>query len=252
MTAAALAVAASWNPGSDRYKLLLEADGSGGCLALRYNLPTEPGLVTLASASRAGMAPSDLWDHTKQLPGGLRVVLAPDGADQVEAALGAAGAALGRLMNTRPDLDVIADLGRLGPRSAATALAAEAAAVLMVARPRAEQLQPLARRMQALQPYAAHLGWVLIGDQPHGPSDVEDTFGWPVVGVLADDDRSVQAIERGEVGRRLRRQPFVRSAATLADTLATWLASSTVKRNPGPPDGQERVTPGPDTEERWR
>ncbi|MEL6986164.1 MAG: carbon monoxide dehydrogenase maturation protein, partial [Actinomycetota bacterium] len=56
-SAAALALAAAFKPGEGRRKLLLEADLSGGALAIRYRLPTEPGLVTLAAAARAGVAP---------------------------------------------------------------------------------------------------------------------------------------------------------------------------------------------------
>ena len=223
-SAAALAVAAAYRPGAGRRKLLLEADLSGGALAIRYRLPTEPGLVTLAAAARAGLSDDELWRHAAELPGGLAAVLCPDGPEQVHSALAAAGGALGRHLSARRDLDVIADLGRLHPGSPAVELAAEATAVLMVARPTAEQLQPAAQRMLALRPRIKNLGWLLIGEKPHGPTEVESTFGFPVVGVLADDRRSVEAIEGGAVTRRVRRHPFVRSAATVASTLGTWLS----------------------------
>jgi len=223
-SAAALAVAAAFSPGEGRRKLLLEADLSGGALAIRYRLPTDPGLVTLAAAARAGLTDDELWRHACELPGGLPAVVCPDGPEQVHSALAAAGALLGRHLAERRDLDVIADLGRLQPGSPAVELAAEATAVLMVARPVAEQLQPAAQRMLALRPRIKNLGWLLVGDKPHGPAEVESTFGFPVVGVLADDRRSVEAIEGGEVTRRVRRHPFVRSAATVAGTLSTWLS----------------------------
>jgi hypothetical protein len=223
-SAAALAVAAALRPGPGRRKLLLEADGSGGVLAIRYRLPFEPGLVTLAAAARAGLEPDDLWRHTAELPGGLAAVVCPDGAEQVGAALAAAGGPLGRHLAERRDIDVVCDVGRLPPESPAIDFVVEATALLMVARPTAEQLQPAARRMQSLRARVRNIGWLLVGERPHGPAEVEATFGFPVVGVLADDRRSVEAIEGGALTRRVRRHPFVRSAVTVADTLGGWLA----------------------------
>ncbi|MEM7325688.1 MAG: hypothetical protein AAF531_21555, partial [Actinomycetota bacterium] len=224
-TATALAVAASLRLADGRRKVLLEADTTGGTLAIRYRLPVEPGLLTLAAAVRGGLDSSDgLWRHTQELPGGLPVIVCPDGPEQVHAAMAAGGAQLGRFLNGLRDVDVMCDVGRLAPDSPALPFVAEASAVLMVARPTAEQLQPSARRMLMLRPLLANIGWVLVGQKPYGPADVEATYDFPVVGVMADDPRSVQLLERGTVSKRLRRQPFIRSATTLATTLSTWLA----------------------------
>ncbi len=226
-TAVALAVAAALEVSPGRRKLLMEADTTGGTLAIRYRLPVEPGLVTLAAGVRAGIEPEGLWRHAQELPGGLPVVVCPDGPEQVHAALAASGAQLGRFLNDLRGVDVICDVGRLAPDSPALDFAAQASAVLMVARPTAEQLQPAARRMAMLRPRVGNLGWVLIGQKPHGPAEVETTFDFPVVGVIADDRRSVTSIEAGAMTKRIRRHPFVRSSATLAATLADWLAPLT-------------------------
>lgn len=228
-TTAALAVAAALQPGPGRRKLLVEADAAGGTLALRYRLPAEPGLVTLAAAVRGDAATSDdLWPHAVELPGGLPAVLSPDGPDQVHGALAAAGPQIGRFLAQLPDVDVICDVGRLGPGSPAVDLVAEATALLMVARPEAAQLQPAAHRLLSLRPRVRHLGWLLIGDKPHDPGHVEETFGFPVVGVIADDPRSVAVIEAGGMTRRIRRLPFVRSSVSVADTLGRWLRPSSM------------------------
>ena len=228
-TATALSVAASLKLADGRRKVLLEADTTGGTLAIRYRLPVEPGLLTLAAAVRGGLDNSDgLWRHTQELPGGLPVIVCPDGPEQVHAAMAAGGAQLGRFLNGLRDVDVMCDVGRLSPDSPALPFVAEASAVLMVARPTAEQLQPAARRMLMLRPLVSNLGWVLVGQKPYGPADVEATYDFPVVGVIADDPRSVQLLERGTVSKRLRRQPFIRSATTLADTLSAWLSPLTV------------------------
>lgn len=227
-TATALAVAASLKVADGRRKVLLEADATGGTLAIRYRLPVEPGLLTLAAAVRGGLDSSDaLWRHAQELPGGLPVIVCPDGPEQVHAAMAAGGAQLGRFLNNLRDVDVMCDVGRLAPDSPALPFVAEASAVLMVARPTAEQLQPAARRMLMLRPLVSNLGWVLVGQKPYGPADVEATYEFPVVGVMADDPRSVLSLERGTVSKRLRRQPFIRSATTLAETLSGWLSPLT-------------------------
>ena len=150
--------------------------------------------------------------------------MCPDGPDQVNAALAASGAQLGRFLDALADVTVVCDVGRLAPGSPALALVAEASAVLMVARPVAEQLQPAARRMLMLQSSARNVGWVLVGQKPYGPAEIEATYGFPVVGVVADDPRSLGVLERGGVSKRIRRHPFVRSSTSLAATLADWLA----------------------------
>ena len=97
VTLTALALGVSWHGATRRRAVLLEADPAGGVLAIRYRLGLEPGLVTLAAAARAG-SPGEagsVWDHAQRLPGGMPAVLAPDGADQVHAALRAGGDALG-------------------------------------------------------------------------------------------------------------------------------------------------------------
>jgi MinD-like ATPase involved in chromosome partitioning or flagellar assembly len=243
-TATALAVAASLDVRDGRRKLLMEADSTGGTLAIRYQLPVEPGLLTLAAAARAGLTSADLWRHTRELPGGLPVIVCPDGPEQVNAAMAASGARLGRFLSELRDVDVICDVGRLAPESPALAFVAEASALLMVARPTAEQLQPAARRMIMLKEQVANVGWVLVGDKPYGPAEVEATYDFPVVGVMADDPRSVASFESGVVTKRLRRHPFIRSATTLATTLSQWLAPITEAHGPA------AATDGPSTEPR--
>ncbi len=222
-TATALAVAAALRLPDGRQKLLVEADSTGGTLAIRYRLPVEPGLLTLAAAVRSGPAQDGLWHHTQELPGGLRVVVSPDGPEQVHAAMAASGAILGQFLAGLDNVDVLCDVGRLSPDSPVQAFVASASAVLMVARPNAEQLQPAARRMMMLRTQVHNVGWVLVGEKPYGAAEVESTYGFPVVGVMADDPRSVLRLENGVVTKKIRRSPFVRSATTLANTLADWL-----------------------------
>ncbi len=243
-TATALAVAASLSVAEGRRKLLLEADSTGGTLAIRYRLPVEPGLLTLAAAARTELTSDELWRHARELPGGLPVIVCPDGPEQVHAAMAASGATLGCFLAGLRDVDVICDVGRLAPESPSLAFVAEASALLMVARPNAEQLQPAARRMIMLKQQVSNIGWVLVGQKPYGPAEVEATYDFPVVGVIADDPRSVASFESGVVSKRLRRHPFLRSSTMLANTLSEWLSPITLS-TPKPGPGRAPAPPVP-------
>ena len=58
---------------------------------------------------------------------------------------------------------------------------------------------------------------------PHNPGEVEATYGWPVVAAVPSDPKGAAAVAGAASGRRARRTPLVRSAATLADNLVAWL-----------------------------
>ena len=222
-TITALAAAAAWPTPDNRRKLLLEADADGGTLALRYRLPTKPGLLSLAAATRHGLAPEQLWDHAQSLPGGLPVVLGPEGPEQATEVLRSNGRELGQWLRSLPGVDVIADVGRLSLGSAAFELARSADAVLGVARPVAAQLQPAAQRLTALGPYGPRVGWVLIGDKPYSAEAVTEAYGLPVVHVVAEDRRGASLMESGSNPKKLRRTTLVRSVTGLSEALVEWL-----------------------------
>lgn len=231
-TLSALAIAAAWPAPAGRRKLFVEADASGGSVALRYGLGLEPGLVTLAVAIRSGAQGAEVWDHAQELPGGLAAVVGPDSSERAGAALAAVGGSFGRWLAQLDDVDVFVDLGRLGTDAHAAGLVAAADLTLMVARPCVEQLQPAAYAMAALPVEADRVAWLLIGERPHTASEVSDAFAWDVAGVIADDRRSASDLESGG-GRRLRRSALVRSASLVAETLAFRFEPS-AEPEPGP------------------
>jgi MinD-like ATPase involved in chromosome partitioning or flagellar assembly len=225
-TLTALATAAAWPLEPGRRKLLLEADADGGVLALRYQLPARPGLLSLAAAARRGLADDQLWDHAQLLPGGLPVILGPDGPHQATEVLRAGGRDLGRWLRALPHVDVIADVGRLSIGSAANEVAAEADCLLGVARPVAAQLGPAAQRLSALANHGLRVGWVLIGDRPYSAAEVQRAYGLPVIHVIEEDNRGAQQMEAGTNPAKLRRSTLVRSVASLAGTLSGWAVGS--------------------------
>ena len=214
-TLTALAVAAAWPSDDGRKRILVEADPSGGALAMRYGLSRDPGLLTLATAVRHGMATAEeILTNTQVLPGGLFTVLAPEHASSVDAAFRVSGLALGKTLSEATEFDVIVDVGRLSPSSPASSLLTVADAVFMVARPTPEQIVPGAEVLKSIP----NGRWCLIGEKPYSAEHVADTFGVPAF-VIADDARGAKAIESGGSAKTVRRSALMRSARELAEAI---------------------------------
>jgi len=215
VTTTALAVAACW-PGPWR-RVLIEADPAGGDLAARYGLALTPGLVSLAAAARADTDPELVWDHTQQLPGGLAVVAGPARADQAHAALAAVCAAdrhagLFDGFTGRGDVVAVVDCGRLEPHTPLDAVVAAADQVLLLARPRADELAHLATRATELAAGPAQTRLLLIGPG-YPPGEVSREVGPAVLARLPHDSRTAAAL-CGQSARRPRRRGRLGRAAT--------------------------------------
>ena len=114
VTTSAVALAAVW----PRQVLLAECDVAGG--DLRYRLPgaggkplaQDPGVVSLASAVRGQASAELVLEHTQQVEGGLRVLVGPAQPEHA-AAMASAWTPISGMLAGLPDMDVIADCGRV-------------------------------------------------------------------------------------------------------------------------------------------
>jgi MinD-like ATPase involved in chromosome partitioning or flagellar assembly len=221
VTTTALALGAVWQRGG-REALLVEADPDGGVLAARYGLGAHPNLTELAGRTRSGLRPTDVQDHAQLFPGGLSVVVAHPSADQTHAALRTGAARIGDHLSLIEGMDVLIDAGRLSPSSPALDLLPSAALVMLVLRPRLDEIGALAQRLPALQELG-EVGVVLVGKRPYGPSELTASLGAEVLGVLADDPKGAAAIDGTGGSRRFRASALVRSARVVAQALAERL-----------------------------
>ncbi len=235
VTTAVVALAAGWP--RHRGVLVVEADPSGGDLAPRFDLSTDPGLVTLAAAGRRELSPETLSNHVQTLPGrrAAQVLVAPASAEQSQAALAAVRGRLAEVLGRLPGVDVLVDCGRLDPGSPALELMGASDLAVLVVRPVLSQVHHLHARVASL-PGTAPTGLVTIGDSPYPPLDVAGTVRLQLVGLLAHDGRAAAALA-GEAGssRDLARSALMRSA--------TWLSGELVSRM----GGQEPAPAGPAT-----
>lgn len=219
VTTSLLALAATWP--AQRPLLLVDADPDGGSLAARFGLPTEPGLTSLAAAARRTLRAGELDRHTQPLPGGVPALVGPAGAEHASRALQLVGVPLATALRSDPEREVLVDCGRLRAGSPAAQLAAAADVLVLVARPRLDELQHLQPALPRLVAGGARPALLLVGDGPYQPAEVADALDVPVLEVLPHDSAAADLLsgQRRRAGR-LERAALLRAARAVAEQLA--------------------------------
>jgi hypothetical protein len=239
VTTAVAALAGTW-PG-DRPLVVVELDPSGGDLVVRFDLATEPGLVTLAASGRRDLGAETLLAHTQALPAAgpddgpsRRVLTAPVSADQATAALTALRGGLARALGA-VDADVLVDCGRLDPSSPVLEVATRAELLVVLARPIVAEVHHLSARMGGLP--SATTSLLTVGDRPYSVDEVAEAAGAHALGCLSFDPRAAAALsgDLGNAARVLRRSRLLRDATAVSDALATWLRPAVDAARAGAP-----------------
>lgn len=229
MTTLALVLAACWPTGWGR--VLVEADPAGGDLAARYGIPVSPGLVSLAVAARRAADPGHVRLHTQQLSGEVPVVVGPARSDQARAALTAICTADGRggvlgAFAGREDAVAVVDVGRMDVTNPMTPVLDAADVVLLVARPRADELTHVAAYTDAagldVGPRRGRTRLILMGPG-YAVADVQREVGLPVAGTMPVDRHTGQALSGFGAAGFLGRSRLARAAGRLATELAADL-----------------------------
>ena len=196
--------------------VLVEADLSGGVVAVRYGLGREPGLVTLAAAS-----PSDAGgclDHAQDA-GGVAVLVGPDAAETADSLWRTAGERIVGAI-ARSDGWAVADAGRVWRR---TRVVEVAEVVLVLARPNVEELVSATHAVTALNAPGrgtGQVGVVLVGDGPYRQGEISDSLGAPVLAHLPEDVTTAGHLrDGGTTARSLARSRLSRAVAGLVDLL---------------------------------
>ncbi len=251
VTTAALALAATWP--SPRRALVLEWDPAGGDLAAQQGLALDPGLTSLAAASRHGLNPTTMASHVQRLAIGVDALIAPASNDQAQGALSVLSDRLGPALVDLDGMDALADCGRLDLRAPVTTLLGRADLVLLLARPTVVGVEHVRGRLQALQGVAREMAVVLVGDRPYGAREVAACLGCEVVGTLVHDPKGAEALNTGATMHSLRRSPLLRSARSLSEHLVRSLASGFegvpqpapdgLRAGAASPNGRSPVTP---------
>ncbi|HEU5418430.1 MAG TPA: hypothetical protein VFV41_12135 [Streptosporangiaceae bacterium] len=235
VTTTSVALAAVW----PRPVLLAECDPAGGDVVYRLQaadggrLDPRRGLLSLAVAARRGIQPSQVWEHTQKLRGGLDVLVGITNAEQgagLDPMWGQVGEALAGLRQG----DVIADCGRIGPEGRHYDLLARADAVVLIARASLGDMVRLRDRVNVVEAAlrrragtASRIGIVVIADYKHfsaALAEVRQVLGRAespvsVLGGLAFEPKSAELLS-GEWGGKLDKSLLIRTAREIASGLA--------------------------------
>lgn len=230
-----LALAAVWPVSTPL--LLVEADPDGGELAARFGLSTDPGRASAAPGLRRDAADVVLDRHTQTLPGGTPILVGPTSPEQARASLAGCAARLGGALAASATRDAIVDCGRLSVGTPAAPLLAAADTLLVVVRPRLDELAPLTHRLPALAKGGARVGLLLIGEVPTART-MCGRPGLAFIAGMANDPRAAAALNgAGGAGtRRLAQSGLIRSARVVVDqvTAAAQVPLWTAEAHPVP------------------
>ena len=218
-TSLAVALGFAWRASGEQ-PLIVEADEAGGVLGLRFGLPHERTWTTLSADLRRANRPGLVVENAVDL-NGLPCVLAPVDPVMSAAALRRSAATVAELLASM-DGPVVVDLGRTDGHEAALPLARAADEVLLVCRPRPDEVQSALFAIRLLEANDCRPALVIVGDQPHSPQEVADLAGIRLAAVIPDDPALAVAFSGGRFAAgRLRRSTLWRSVAALADDLAS-------------------------------
>jgi hypothetical protein len=200
LTTSLHALAATW-PGPQR-ALLAELDPEGGTMALRHELPAEPGLTTLAAAGRRGLAPDAVVQHCQRLSDDTAVLLGPVAPDRAASALSVLGPRLAVALDAMAGVDVLADCGRINHHAATLDVLHAARYVVIVVAPTVEGVAQVQARLPLLELPAGRLAVLTIGRRPYDAVEVGDVLQIAVLGSLAEDRRAASELNAGRPPRR--------------------------------------------------
>lgn len=214
-TSLAVGMGAAWtNLAGDA--LVVEADPAGGILRLRFDLPGNPSWVSLSADLRRNRNAGVVMGNTVDLDGS-RCLTVPFDPLVAGSVLRRSAAATAELL-TEVGPPVVLDLGRLDRTSPSLPLAAAADTVLVVFRPRLDEIQSALYTVRLVRSLGVNAALVTVGDQPHHPSEVADLAGVALAAALPDDPTMAVAFSGGRYHRpRLRRSTLWRSIMSLAE-----------------------------------
>lgn len=236
-SALCVALGMAWCRGDPDRTVLVEADPSGGRLSSRFGLEAEPSLATYVSDARRGATPSLILRNIQRV-GSLAVLHCPADPELARQVLNRGARDLAQLIG-QCEMDAVVDLGRLDQAGPAMPFAVLADQVLIVTRPRFDEVQALLFRRRLLAEAGCNVGLVTVGDEPHRPREVAAAADLPLMAALPDDPRAAWAFCGGRfTEKRLTRTRLWKSVLALGDGLRTEFAE---RLTPVPPLPDGRV-----------
>ena len=211
---------------------LVEGDPAGGDLAALIGLPTDPGMASLAAASRHQSARLDARTHGQRLPVGGWALLGSTDPTQATATVVTLVSRLRHALEEAAQHAVI-DCGRWASSSPISPLLHEVTATVCCLPATVPAIEAVRVRVDKLrEATSGRVGLVVIGPDRYGPDQIEAATGIPVMGAIPWDERGYSGL-LGATKSRVERSPLVRAARSLIDRLDA--SAPIVPRRPAVP-----------------
>ncbi|WNE95544.1 hypothetical protein PS467_09415 [Streptomyces luomodiensis] len=195
VTTTVLALAAAWPVRADGgvRPVVVEADGSGGDLAVRFGVPHTPGLLDVATSARKER-PGSLLAATTELPFGVRAVASPASGRACAEAVRLVTESVQRvLLGDEGDRGtVVLDVGRISEEAEDLLEAAEA--VVLVARGGADALAHAYAHLTGAGPRADRYVLAVVGPCPYAAEEITATLGVSRVVFLPWDTKAADVL----------------------------------------------------------
>lgn len=216
-----------------REPFVVELDPSGGDLVVRLaqldtdqgGLRDTPSTVQLAAASRHGLHPTTILEHTQRLPGlgEIRALVSPSSTFASSTAISELVAAnLAACLAGIDAYDVIVDLGTLTATSPVYPLLRAERRVHLVVRTTLESILHTRDLVANLAATGVTCDLIVIGDRPYSPLDAAEAISAEVIATLPDDPVGAAALAgQARNPKILARTRLLRAAGQAATNLAS-------------------------------
>ena len=228
--------------------VVADMDPAGGDLALRLRAPEEQpldperGLLSLAAAARRGLEPGEVAAHAQTTDGGLEVLTGVSSPEQVTG-IGPVWPAVADALRDLPDVDVLADCGRVVPGTPVLPVLTAADAVVLCVRPSVESYAHLRERLRWLTGplRIGEIGSIPVGivlrtaaTDTGAARDLDrllqhDRLQVSVIGRVAEDRRAALGLA-GLWSRRLDRSLLIRSVRELVSAVRGLAVPSRISK----------------------
>ncbi len=223
----ALTMTVAWPAAGQR--VLIEADPSGGVLAVRYGLPVEPGVTSLLSEARLGQeSVVDLTAHGRRLNRSVWCVPGPATAHVARPVWAGGAAAVAPLLADDRRL-WLADCGRVDPDGPTRPLIDAAIAHIVFSDGSDSSLMNIPSRVDWLST-TARVGVVIVGTARHARGELRRFSGCDALWVVDRWEGLPGVAARATRSSRVRRSRRWRTSATVVADIARWLTTP-----PSPP-----------------
>ena len=208
--------------------LLVEADPSGGDLAVRAGLALDPGLASLRVAARTGLMPEHLGDHVQTLPSGVEVLVSPVSVRHATSTIASIAGPLAALLHADDAKLTVVDVGRVDTAELVGPFLTVADRVLFVTGSGADDIASARSRVDVLLDHTGALTVVATGRDGFELGAISAALGATDVVRVPWDPRAAVRVSSGmALDRWTTRSAYVRAVAQLTRTFANASALDT-------------------------